>query len=222
MSQDQESPKEVAAEKPEPVITAQPSSNTNWLVIGIVFIVLLIMAVVLGLRAEQQFGNKLYQTLPAKVTSQWVSPTPQPVVQPTIELTIEPSIEPTLQITIQPELTDAPEPLEPPSDEGAELTDYILPFSDAKKVTEVDLADLTPWELKVARNEIYARHGREFVHQDLACYFADQAWYSIDPDFSTASLSSLEVANATFILNYEKEISSPLLNKDSGCGQIDN
>jgi len=41
---------------------------------------------------------------------------------------------------------------------------FILPFSDSRTVTKNDLVGLTPWELKVARNEIYARHGRQFLH----------------------------------------------------------
>jgi len=95
--------------------------------------------------------------------------------------------------------------------------DYILPFSNSRKIVKEDLVGLTEWQLKVARNEIYARHGRDFVHQDLSCYFDKLSWYKIDPEYNENRLSPLEISNAVFILNYEKEINSSLINKDTGC-----
>jgi len=97
--------------------------------------------------------------------------------------------------------------------------DYILSFSNSRKITRDDLVGLTDWQLKVARNEIFARHGRAFVHQDLSCYFHELAWYEIDSEYSENLLSPLEVSNAVFILNYEKEINSSLIDKDTGCKQ---
>lgn len=104
-----------------------------------------------------------------------------------------------------------------PASEPINQHEYVLPFSATRAVARQDLTGLTPWELKVARNEIYARHGRPFVHQDLTCYFEKQQWYGIDPEYTEDSLSTLETSNAVFILNFEKEINSPLLNKDTGC-----
>lgn len=96
---------------------------------------------------------------------------------------------------------------------------FIIPDSNVRKITEADIVGLTPWQLKVARNELYARYGRPFVHKDLACYFQKQSWYVMDPSFTESRLSSLEQNNAVTILNYEKKIQSPLLNVDSGCRQ---
>lgn len=104
-----------------------------------------------------------------------------------------------------------------PTDQDVIKVDYILPFSGTRIVNNDDLTGLTPWELKVARNEIYARYGRSFVHKDLSCYFAKQSWYSMDPDYSDDSLSEIDVKNASTILNFEKSINSPLVSKDSGC-----
>ncbi len=118
----------------------------------------------------------------------------------------------TFNIPSQP--TNPPDNLSPQTTDG---NSYILPFSNSRAVIKKDLLGLTHWELKVARNEIYARHGRTFVHQDLACYFKDKSWYNIDPEYTEKKLSSLETSNAVFILNYEKEINSPLTNKDTGC-----
>jgi len=105
----------------------------------------------------------------------------------------------------------------PPSDEDTDTEVYILPFSGTRLVNTGDLKSLSPWELKVARNEIFARHGRSFVHKDLTCYFAKQSWYSSDPNYSDESLSQIEVKNASTILNYEKSINSSLVSRDSGC-----
>ncbi len=96
-------------------------------------------------------------------------------------------------------------------------TDYVISDSDTRLIAESELKNLTPWELKVARNEIYARHGREFVHKDLQCYFATKSWYSMDPNFSESSLSNIESANVMTIQGYEKSTDSPLQSTDSGC-----
>lgn len=112
------------------------------------------------------------------------------------------------------------QPTPPPDQKNLQISDqndYVLPFSNSRSVTREDLAGLTDWQLKVARNEIYARHGRTFVHKDLSCYFDKLSWYEIDPEYSENKLSSLEVSNAVFILNYEKEINSTLIDKDTGC-----
>ena len=96
-------------------------------------------------------------------------------------------------------------------------TDYILPDTNARVISESELIGLTPWQLKVARNEIYARHGREFVHKDLQCYFAKKSWYGIDPLYSESALSTTENRNVAIILAYEEKTNSPLLQTDSGC-----
>ena len=96
-------------------------------------------------------------------------------------------------------------------------TDYVISDSDSRVISKSELSGLTPWELKVARNEIYARHGREFVHKDLQCYFKSKSWYSIDPNFSETTLSATENKNVATIQTYEQEINSPLQSKDTGC-----
>jgi len=105
----------------------------------------------------------------------------------------------------------------PPSDDETEAEGYILPFSGTRLVNTDDLKSLSPWELKVARNEIYARYGRSFIHKDLSCFFSKQSWYVIDPDYSDNSLSDIDKSNISTILSYEKSVNSPLLAKDSGC-----
>ncbi len=94
---------------------------------------------------------------------------------------------------------------------------YVISDSSSRVISESELSNLTPWQLKVARNEIYARHGRAFSHKDLSCYFANQSWYSVNPNFSSSLLSTTENKNIATILSYEKKTSSSCLSKDSGC-----
>ncbi len=97
---------------------------------------------------------------------------------------------------------------------------YIFPDSDKNIISQEELKTLSEWQLKVARNEIYARHGRPFEHQDLQCYFEKTAWYQVNPEYSDQTLSSIETTNIDTILEYEKEINSSYLNYDSGCSNL--
>ena len=57
---------------------------------------------------------------------------------------------------------------------------------------------MSNYELYIARNEIFARHGRMFNNGDLQTYFGSKSWYhpSIAPeDFSDSLLNSTEKAN---------------------------
>lgn len=84
---------------------------------------------------------------------------------------------------------------------------YVLPQSDSKKLKKSDLYGLSKEELRIARNEIYARHGRRFQDEELQEYFDEQDWYDgyIEPeDFvDSQMLSKLERRNAKFILKFE-------------------
>jgi len=86
--------------------------------------------------------------------------------------------------------------------------DYILPYSDSEYLTENDLDGMTSDELRLARNEIYARYGRRFNDESLQRYFDDCSWYTgtIDPeDFDEDVLNQYEKKNLELIVNYEKK-----------------
>lgn len=93
------------------------------------------------------------------------------------------------------------------TDTGSDYNDYyILPYSDTSYVSDNDLYGLSKIELKRARNEIYARHGRRFDNQELQKYFDSQSWYSgtVSPsDFSESVLNKYEKANLATIKEYE-------------------
>lgn len=59
-------------------------------------------------------------------------------------------------------------------------------------MTDDALGDMFAEDLRVLRNEIYARHGRIFKDQALQKYFAAQAWYKPDPDFKDDMLNEVE------------------------------
>lgn len=84
---------------------------------------------------------------------------------------------------------------------------YLLPFSNERLVTAADLASLSKDQLRFARNEIFARHGRIFKSDDLNNYFKSQSWYtpSVPADqFKESVLSKVESDNVARISNYEK------------------
>lgn len=86
--------------------------------------------------------------------------------------------------------------------------DYILPGSDRRYLSRSDLEGFTAEDCRLARNEIYARHGRMFQDEALQNYFNSFDWYhpSISPDdFDESMLNDYEVANRDLIVAYESE-----------------
>ena len=99
---------------------------------------------------------------------------------------------------------------EMPSEEGAGLNpQFLLPLSDQVYLTREDIEGLSAEELRIARNEIYARHGRLFRDEGLQAYFNSCDWYvgtiSAD-DFSDSVFNEYERANKDLIVSYEHEL----------------
>lgn len=89
------------------------------------------------------------------------------------------------------------------------LEDYVLYFSDSTYLTEDALEGLNKDELRIARNEIYARHGRLFDDEQLQDFFDSKSWYhgDIEPgDFNDELLNEYEIANRDLIVMYEKKM----------------
>lgn len=66
------------------------------------------------------------------------------------------------------------------------------------------LSDLFTEDLRVLRNEIYARRGRIFKDAELQKYFASQKWYQPNPDFKDEQLSEIEFQNLAAIKKAEE------------------
>lgn len=85
---------------------------------------------------------------------------------------------------------------------------YIINDSDTRLLTDKDIAGLSKEQLALARNEIYARHGRKFKTAVYNNYFSSCGWYSVNPNYNydddNANLNDIEVKNVNFILKAEK------------------
>ncbi len=88
-------------------------------------------------------------------------------------------------------------------------TDYIIPDSGTKLLTQDDINGLSKYNLALARNEIYARHGRKFQTEEYNKYFSQKSWYQINPNYNysddDSNLNEIEIKNVAFILAAEKK-----------------
>lgn len=92
--------------------------------------------------------------------------------------------------------------------------DYLLSDSSTRLYTRSELEPLSDYELYVARNEIFARHGRMFVNEDLQKHFDGKSWYSpqyAPEEFDRSMLSDIEKKNAELIQQIETERGSSYL-----------
>jgi len=81
----------------------------------------------------------------------------------------------------------------------------LYPESSTKYLTERDLYGKSKYDLKIMRNEIYARHGYIFKSSpDMMEYFNSQSWYKPGYNDVSGILSDLEQANIKFIQAHEK------------------
>jgi hypothetical protein len=89
--------------------------------------------------------------------------------------------------------------------------DYYFPDSNSRYLTDEELQNYSSSELELAKNEIYARHGRQFVTQRIADYFNSKSWYqgTIDPETFDAQQSEIfneyETANISKIVEWENK-----------------
>jgi len=84
--------------------------------------------------------------------------------------------------------------------------EYICPYSSMEKLTKKQVLNLSKKERWIAKNEIYARHGRIFNNQELQDYFNSTSWYLgyIEPDdFDESVFSKIEKANVKLLAKYE-------------------
>jgi len=75
---------------------------------------------------------------------------------------------------------------------------YILPESSTRAITDTELSALTSEQLRLAINEIYARHGRRFNDSELQMWFDSKDWYNgtiASENFSESVLSQIEKNN---------------------------
>ncbi|MGN0510031.1 MAG: YARHG domain-containing protein [Lachnospiraceae bacterium] len=129
------------------------------------------------------------------------TPTPTPMETSVFEIPI-----PTVMETQVPE---TPIPTEIPVQ-----SEYILPESGSTYLTREQVDELTLYEMCLARNEIYARHGRMFKKENLQQYFSSQPWYTpmySPEEFSESVFNDYEKENIKLIKSVEEDYNSPYL-----------
>jgi hypothetical protein len=94
-----------------------------------------------------------------------------------------------------------PPPLLPPASVLRPPNGFIFADSDHRYLTRGELQNLSPEQLRIARNEIYARRGHSFRDAQLAAYFAQFSWYT--PYNYDVPLNNIEEANVSLIKSME-------------------
>ena len=77
------------------------------------------------------------------------------------------------------------------------------PWTSQRRVTNADLSGYSYWQLTLMRNEIYARHGRQFDNSHIRGHFNRQGWYRPSHHYRESHLNRLERDNAAAIRNYQ-------------------
>lgn len=87
--------------------------------------------------------------------------------------------------------------------------EYIFSESNSRYLTEKEVRKLDEQELRLARNEIFARRGRIFSDPELVSYFSTKSWYRgiyTADTFDTGVFNKYEQANLKLIGQIEDEL----------------
>ncbi len=78
------------------------------------------------------------------------------------------------------------------------------------EITEKMLDGLSLYELRLLRNEVYARRGRQFRTEWLSQYFWSQPWYTSNDSEGEPELAAVEKRNIETIVAFEKKLKDGL------------
>lgn len=102
------------------------------------------------------------------------------------------------------ELDEEKRKLDQAGDENIQITNSgIFPFTSTRYLNNIDINGLSSDDLKIMRNEIFARHGYIFKTDDMRQYFSQQSWYNPQYNDVTSMLSAVEKSNVEFIKKFE-------------------
>jgi len=124
--------------------------------------------------------------------------------RPTLPLGVEPTLSPLEQSNVALIQAHEGRRSEPAGGSAPVSGGFILPHSGTRALTDADLNGLSAHQLMIARNEIFARHGRRFSDQSIQNHFNAQSWYQprlplgVEP-----TLSQLEQSNVALIQAHE-------------------
>ena len=79
----------------------------------------------------------------------------------------------------------------------------LYPYTSQRLLNADELVNKSQKDLRIMRNEIYARHGFIFKSQEMSSYFSSQLWYTPQYDNVIDMLSAIEKENIAMIKRYE-------------------
>lgn len=88
-----------------------------------------------------------------------------------------------------------------PAPAGVGGSGVVIPDSSDRLLTADELGNYSAFELRIARNEIFARRGLRFKDPALRAHFSQFGWYS--PTTDTVALSPTEKANVALLKSAE-------------------
>ena len=77
------------------------------------------------------------------------------------------------------------------------------PQTSVAVLKEEDVSNMKPADLRIMRNEIYARHGYSFTAAEMQRYFDQQDWYMPISTDVAPDLTKVELKNVALIKRYE-------------------
>ena len=93
-------------------------------------------------------------------------------------------------------------------DKGNSRNDYSIngrfPEASERYLNDGDLSGLTQYDLKIMRNEIFARHGYIFKTDEMRNHFESQSWYTGRYSNVDGMLSDIEKSNINLIKRFER------------------
>ena len=84
---------------------------------------------------------------------------------------------------------------------------YVFPDSNLRYLTDEEVENLDYATLRIAINELYARHGYVFSSEDMAAYFGSLDWYEPNPEYTDSEavvtlFNEYETANKLLFVKY--------------------
>ena len=120
--------------------------------------------------------------------------------------------------TIHPDIFDID--VNNTEDADTDAQEYIFPDSDSRYLAEEEVKGVETDKLRIARNEIFARHGYIFNDEELSQYFNNMSWYqgtvSSEEFNMDAVLNDFEKKNIELIEEIESGVNGTGNEQESG------
>jgi hypothetical protein len=104
--------------------------------------------------------------------------------------------------------------------QGRALSPGMMNLFRTNALSEQMLKGVAIADLRLLRNEVYARHGRIFQTAWLGDFFRSFPWYRPRADFSDAELSPMERANVALITKREQQLHEELGTRLLGIADV--